>query len=92
MMQVTTLADVRVLIERHLPASHREMPHWRSVSRALADAASGGNVTDVEVSLWIAAALEGSSCRPLDRRSPRKNIPVSTLSRQTAVLQYQNAE
>ena len=75
MSEVTTLADVRHLIDRQLPVAHRDMPHWRSVARALADAASGGDVTKVEVALWIAAALEGLSCRPISRPSLRKIIP-----------------
>jgi len=71
-IQVTTISDVRGLIEQHLPPSHREMPHWRSVSKALTGAANGGDVTQVEVNLWIAAAIEGLSCRPTSRPSLRK--------------------
>jgi hypothetical protein len=73
-LTVTTIGDVRNLVERHLPAAHRELPHWRSVARALTEAAAGGDATKVEVGLWLAAAIEGLSCRPTSRPSLRKSV------------------
>jgi fructosamine-3-kinase len=35
-MTLKTLADVRALIERHLPAERRERPTWRYVAQQLA--------------------------------------------------------
>jgi hypothetical protein len=74
-LTVTTIGDVRTLIERHLPAAHRELPHWRGVAQALAAASRGGDTTAVEAALWLAAALEGLSCRPTNRPRLRKNRP-----------------
>jgi hypothetical protein len=73
---VTTLGDVRLLVERHLPASRRDRPHWRSVARALTNAATGGgDAVEVEAALMLAGAIEGLSCRPTSRPSLRKSIP-----------------
>jgi hypothetical protein len=63
-LTLTTLADVRDLIERHLPRMHREKATWRYVSNQLAKAARGGDTTDVAVALQIALQLEGVQCRP----------------------------
>jgi hypothetical protein len=49
-MQLETLADVRALIDKHLPAQLRAKPHWRDVAAPAA--------------LVIALALEGVQCRP----------------------------
>ncbi|MGA8612238.1 MAG: hypothetical protein WB760_11065 [Xanthobacteraceae bacterium] len=51
---VTTLGDVRLLIEKHLPATHRDRPHWRRVARALTSAATGGDIVEVEAALMLA--------------------------------------
>jgi hypothetical protein len=72
-IRLTTLGDVRSLVERHLPAAHRELPHWRSVSRTLTDAATGGDPVDVEIALMLAGAVEGLSCRPVNRRRLRES-------------------
>jgi hypothetical protein len=45
-MTLTTLADVRELVERHLPAECRERETWRHVADRLHDAARGGNIVD----------------------------------------------
>jgi hypothetical protein len=42
-MTLKTLADVRELVERHLPAECRERDTWRHVSKQLAQAAKGGD-------------------------------------------------
>jgi hypothetical protein len=59
-----TLADVRVLIERHLPKAYRERPHWRAVVHDLEVAAVGGDPEDVATALMVAFAVEGIACRP----------------------------
>ena len=62
-MKLKTLADVRDLVERHLPAHYRRRPTWRHVSTQLAKAAEGdGDLLDVRVSLRLVLALEGVEC------------------------------
>jgi len=61
---LTTLADVRTLIERHLPNDRRDKATWRYVRQKLAEAARGGDATDMAVALQIALHLEGVKCRP----------------------------
>lgn len=63
-MTLATLADVRELIERHLPAECRQRSTWRHVAARLADAARGGDVADVAVALRIVLSLERVECRP----------------------------
>jgi hypothetical protein len=72
---VTTLGDVRLLVEKYLPVIHRDRPHWRSVARALTSAATGGDVVEVEAALMLAGAIEGLSCRPTSRPSLRRSVP-----------------
>ncbi len=62
---LTTLGDVRDLIERHLPAPYREKATWKYVAAQLAVAVRGnGDTVDVAVPLRMAFALEGVPCRP----------------------------
>jgi hypothetical protein len=63
-MTLKTLADVRELIERHLPAECRERDTWRHVSKQLAQAASGGDINDAVVSLRLVLQLERVPCLP----------------------------
>jgi hypothetical protein len=63
-MTLKTLADVRALIERHLPAERRERPTWRYVAQQLAKAARGGNTAEVAFALRIMLSMEGVDCRP----------------------------
>jgi hypothetical protein len=63
-MTLKTLADVRELIARHLPAQCREQHIWRHVAEQLAKAARGGDVDDVVVSLRLALQLERVPCLP----------------------------
>jgi hypothetical protein len=63
-MNLVTLADVQALIEKQLPAQTRNKATWRYVREKLAEAARGGDTTDVAVSLQIALHLEGVKCRP----------------------------
>jgi hypothetical protein len=63
-MTLKTLADVRELIERHLPAERRERDTWRHVSKQLTEAAKGGDINDVVVSLRLVLQLERVPCLP----------------------------
>jgi hypothetical protein len=59
-----TLGDVRELVERRLPPEFRERDTWRHVSRQLTEAAKGGDMDDVIVSLRIVLQLERVPCLP----------------------------
>ena len=62
-MNLTTLADVRDLVEKHLPASYRHKATWRHVSTQLAEAAQGEkDLLEICVSLRLVLALEGVEC------------------------------
>ena len=56
---LTTLADVRDLIERHLPVPYREKVTWKYVAARLGEAARDGDAAEVVVPLRMALALEG---------------------------------
>jgi hypothetical protein len=64
-MALTTLADVRELLEKHLPSEHRVKHTWRYVGTLLATAARGeDDAADVEIALRLVLAMEGVECRP----------------------------
>jgi hypothetical protein len=63
-MTLRTLGDVRELVQ-HLPRERRERQTWRHVSDQLAQAAQGGDINDVVVSLRLVLQLEGVPCLPL---------------------------
>jgi type II secretory pathway component PulL len=63
-MTLKTLADVRTLVERHLPEDRRARSIWRHVAKQLADAASGADPADAAISLRLALMIEGVECRP----------------------------
>jgi len=63
-MTLNKLADVRELVERHLPAECRERDTWRHVAKQLAAAADGGDVNDVVVSLLVVLQLGRVPCLP----------------------------
>ena len=63
-MTLTTLADVRVLIERHLPAQHRDKHTWQVVTDDLKAAAEGADPHGVAIALRLALMLEGVPCHP----------------------------
>ena len=58
-MKLITLADVRELIEHHLPAYCRDKASWRVVARDLRAAALGADPIEVSVALRMAPSLEG---------------------------------
>jgi hypothetical protein len=63
-MTLTTLEDVRALIEKHLPKDCRDKTIWRYVSGRLAEAARGDDTANVAAALVIVLALERVPCRP----------------------------
>jgi hypothetical protein len=63
-MTLKTLTDVRELVERRLPADYRNRDTWRHVSKQLAQAANGGDINDVVVSLRLELQLERVPCLP----------------------------
>ena len=63
-MTLTTLADVRELVDVHLPAECWERETWRYVAGAMDDAARGGDIKDVVIALRIILQLERVPCLP----------------------------
>jgi hypothetical protein len=63
-MKLVTLADVRELIEQHLPAHCRDKASWRVVAKDLKAAALGADPAEVSIALRMALSLEGVECRP----------------------------
>jgi hypothetical protein len=61
-LNLTTLADVRILIRR-LPAEWREKERWRHVAACLEAAARGADTVEVAVALRLVLAMEGVECR-----------------------------
>jgi hypothetical protein len=58
----TTLADVRTLIAKHLPAHFRDKRTWQHVAAELDKSATGGDPVEVSVALRLALSLEGVEC------------------------------
>jgi hypothetical protein len=62
-MKLSTLADVRDLVEKHLPEPYRRKPAWKHVSNQLAEAAQGEkDLLEICVSLRLVLALVGVEC------------------------------
>ena len=62
-MKLSTLADVRGLVDKHLPEQYRRKPTWRHVSTEITKAAEGEkDLLEVCVSLRLVLALEGVEC------------------------------
>jgi hypothetical protein len=64
-MKLRTLADVRELVEKHLPADYRQKDTWQHVAAQLAEAASGRDIMDVSIALRLVLMLEKVQCQPL---------------------------
>ena len=63
-MELATLADVRILVEKHLPAEYRSKFTWRQLAGLLKRAAEGQqDVAEVSTALKIVLQLEGVTCR-----------------------------
>jgi hypothetical protein len=64
-MTLKTLADVRELVERRLPAGHRQRSTWQHVEKQLNAAALGKVETiDVAVPLQLVLQMERVPCLP----------------------------
>ena len=67
-MKLSTLADVRDLVDKHLPKQYRRKPTWRHVSTEIAKAAEGEkDLLEICVSLRLVLALEGVDSLVNDR-------------------------
>jgi hypothetical protein len=62
-MTMTTLADVRVFVTRHLPKPYRDRPHWLAVARDIEAAARGGDPGEAVLAIRFALLVEGVACR-----------------------------
>ena len=63
-MTLSTLADVRVLVERHLPSEYRAKFTWRQLAGMIRRAAEGQqDIAEVSTALRIVLQLEGVPCR-----------------------------
>jgi hypothetical protein len=63
-MTLTTLADIRELVERQLPAECRERDTWRHVAAQMNAAAQGGDINDAMIELRLVLQLERVPCLP----------------------------
>jgi hypothetical protein len=63
-MTLTTLADIRELVERHLPAECRERETWRHVAKHMNVAAGGGDIDGAVIALRLVLQLERVPCLP----------------------------
>jgi hypothetical protein len=57
-MTLKTLADVRDLVEKHLPAGHRQKETWQNVDKHMTAAAAGGDIVLCAVSLRMVLMFE----------------------------------
>ena len=62
-MTLRTLADVRTLIEKHLPKKTRAKSTWKHVEATLKQAASGGDTAELWAPLQMVLMLEGVEYR-----------------------------
>jgi hypothetical protein len=63
-MQLEALADVRILVEKHLPREYRSKFSWRQLAGLLRRAAEGQeDLAEVSTALRIVLQLEGVPCR-----------------------------
>jgi hypothetical protein len=63
-LKLSTLADVRDLVHRRLPAPYRQRQTWRQVANVTAAAARGElPAEDVAVALKLVLSLERVECR-----------------------------
>ena len=58
-MKIVTLADVRELMEQHLPQHFRAKTTWRYVAAKLKQAAHGADTAEVAVPLAMVLVIEG---------------------------------
>jgi hypothetical protein len=64
LLTLETLADVRVLVEKHLPPEYRAKFTWRQLAGLLKRAAEGQqDISEVSAALKIVLQLEGIRCQ-----------------------------
>lgn len=64
-MTLSTLADVRALVERHLSAERRSRSTWQHISSLLDGVARGEDEPrDLAVALRVVFQMEGVECLP----------------------------
>jgi hypothetical protein len=62
-MKLSTLANVRDLVEKHLPQQYRRKRTWQHVSNEIAKAADGQkDLLEICASFRLVLALEGVEC------------------------------
>jgi hypothetical protein len=61
---LTTLADMRELVERRLPAECRQRDTWQHVAQQMHLAARGGDIEDAVIALRLVLQLEQVPCLP----------------------------
>jgi hypothetical protein len=61
-IRLSTLADVRELLDRHLPSEFKNKTTWRYVTGELEKAARGAETEDIAVALRMVLSLEGVTC------------------------------
>ena len=63
-VELTTLSDVRILVEKHLPTEYRAKFAWRQLAGLLRRVAEGRqDVAEVSTALRIVLQLEGVKCQ-----------------------------
>jgi hypothetical protein len=63
-IELRTLADVQILVEKHLPKEYRSKFTWRQFAGLLKRAAEGQqDVAEVSTALRIVLQLEGVKCQ-----------------------------
>lgn len=63
-MELSALADVRMLVEKHLPTEYRSKFTWRQLAGLLRRAAEGQqDVAVVSDAIRIVLQIEGIKCR-----------------------------
>jgi hypothetical protein len=72
-MKLTTLGDVRDLVDKHLPERYRRKPTWRHVSTEIAKTAAGEtDLLEKLPQLLCCATRRGATTRSNEDRSAAK--------------------
>jgi hypothetical protein len=61
-LPLSTLSDVRDLIDKHLPTGVRERDTWRHVAAKLAEASRGAVPAGLVIVLRVVLSLENVTC------------------------------